>query len=610
MKKIFIANRGEIAVRIIRAARDLGYESAVVYTAEDEKSLYVRLADYATEISDDNGNPFLDAALLVRYAVESNADMVHPGYGFLSENAEFAAQVAAAGLIWIGPSAQAIATLGDKVSARQLAASVGAPRAEGINHPVADAQEIIEFSRHTGFPLVIKAAAGGGGRGMRIVRSEDEIADALDSARHEAVTAFGNGDCFVEMYLEHPRHVETQCLADAHGHVSIISTRDCSLQRRHQKVFEEAPAPGLTERQIKVLHSSSCDILRAAGYCGAATCEFLLSRDGKLCFLEVNTRIQVEHTVSEVVSGIDLVAEQIRVADGAEVYFEHPAQRGVAFEFRINAEDAANDFLPSCGEITAWEPASGPWVRIDSGVTAGSNISMNFDSLLAKLVVEGKNREEAIRRSKRALEEFSVNGVSTTIPFLRAFLDTPEIHRFASGEGDTYDTDWLESTFLTPERVAGFAQERQQIENVPPVGAQGARGVQGTASADADGEVATFTARVDGRAIEVSLPSWAIARQAGPATLEPMRVEGINFPAQDKKAGQLPVFSPTSAVVTKFFCEVGDQVEQGDAVATIEVMKMEYTVRAPSAGTIVELSPIGSEVSVTEAVFIMSTLER
>ncbi|MEG0363820.1 MAG: biotin carboxylase N-terminal domain-containing protein, partial [Aurantimicrobium sp.] len=424
--KVLIANRGEIAVRIIRAARDYGIGSVAVYADQDINALHAKLADEAYAL---NGTTSAETYLVIdkilAVARKSGANAVHPGYGFLAENADFARKVQAAGLIWIGPSPEAIEQLGDKVSARHVAEKVGAPLAPGTINPVSGAEEVLDFVDIHGLPVAIKAAFGGGGRGLKVARNREEVAELFESATREAIAAFGRGECFVEKYLDEPRHVETQCLADAHGNVVVVSTRDCSLQRRHQKLVEEAPAPFLTEAQTTELYRASKAILKEVGYLGAGTCEFLIGKDGTVSFLEVNTRLQVEHPVSEEVTGIDLVREQFRIAEGGVLDYPDPVVTGHSFEFRINGEDGGRNFLPAPGPVHVFRAPGGPGVRVDSGVTAGDVISGSFDSLLAKLIVTGATREEALERSRRALDEFEVAGLPTVLPFHRKIVRDP-----------------------------------------------------------------------------------------------------------------------------------------------------------------------------------------
>src|SRR5215469_5666164 len=421
--KVLIANRGEIAVRIVRACRDAGLVSVAVYGEADLDALHVSMADEAYALGGQSAaDSYLDIPKLLKAAADSGADAVHPGDGFLAENAEFARAVIGAGLTWIGPPPAAIEALGDKVQARHIAKQAGAPLAPGTDGPVSGPAEAAAFAAEYGLPIAIKAAFGGGGRGLKVARTTEEIASQFESAVREAVAAFGRGECFVERYLDKPRHVETQCLADSHGNVVIVSTRDCSLQRRHQKLVEEAPAPFLTAAQDKQLRTASADILRAAGYVGAGTCEFLVGQDGTVSFLEVNTRLQVEHPVSEEVSGLDLVREMFRIADGQPLGYDDPPLRGHSIEFRVNAEDPARGFLPAPGTITRWREPAGPGVRVDAGYTAGLTVPQAFDSLLAKLIVTGATRGQALERSRRALAEFEVGGMPTVLPFHRAVV--------------------------------------------------------------------------------------------------------------------------------------------------------------------------------------------
>ena len=482
MRKVLIANRGEIAVRVARACRDAGLASVAVYAEPDLDALHARMADEAYALGGSTSQEtYLDIDKIIKVAVESGADAVHPGYGFLAENAEFARAVAAAGLTWIGPPPEAIEALGDKVRARHIALEAGAPLTPGTPDPVRDAGEVLAFAREYGYPVAIKAAFGGGGRGLKVAWREDEVADRYESAVREATAAFGRGECFVERYLDRPRHVETQCLADAHGHVVVISTRDCSLQRRHQKLVEEAPAPFLTAEQTGALYRSSKDILRRAGYVGAGTCEFLVGQDGTISFLEVNTRLQVEHPVSEEVTGIDLVREMFRIAEGEPLGYDDPPARGHSIEFRINAEDPGRNFLPAPGTITAWNPASGPGVRVDSGYRAGMTVPQVYDSLIAKLIVTGASRAEALQRSARALAEFEVGGMPTVLPFHRAVVADPAF----AGEPLRVHTRWIETEFDTPMP----AQET-------------AEAVQGSEPAERE----RLTVEVGGKRLEVIVP--------------------------------------------------------------------------------------------------------
>src|ERR1700754_1821896 len=461
--KVLVANRGEIAVRVIRAAKDAGLPSVAVYAEPDADAPHVKLADEAFALGGQtSAESYLDFGKLLEAAEKSGANAIHPGYGFLSENADFAQAVIDAGLIWIGPSPQSIRDLGDKVTARHIAARAQAPLVPGTPDPVKDADEVVAFAKEYGVPIAIKAAFGGGGRGLKVARTLEEIPELFASATREAVTAFGRGECFVERYLDRPRHVETQCLADQHGAVVVVSTRDCSLQRRHQKLVEEAPAPVLSSDQIERLYSASKAILREAGYVGAGTCEFLVGQDGTISFLEVNTRLQVEHPVSEEVTGIDLVREMFRIAEGEPLGYDDPPARGHSIEFRINAEDPARNFLPAPGTITAWNPPSGPGVRLDSGFGAGMTVPQAFDSLIAKLIVTGASRAEALQRSARALAEFEVGGMPTVLPFHRAVVADPA---FAAPDGVLRGhTRWIETEFDTPMPAQETAEAESPAE--------------------------------------------------------------------------------------------------------------------------------------------------
>src|SRR5947209_6337331 len=448
LRSVLIANRGEIAVRIARACRDEGIRSIAVYADPDRDALHVRVADEAYALGGSTpGASYLVIDKLLDVARRSGAEGVHPGYGFLSENGAFAQAVLDAGLVWIGPPPAAIDSLGDKVKARHIAARVGAPQVPGTAEPVSGAEEVVQFAKENGLPIAIKAAYGGGGRGLKVARSLEEIPELFDSAVREAVAAFGRGECFVERFLDHPRHVETQCLADMHGGVDVVSTRDCSLQRRNQKLVEEAPAPFLSAEQETELYRASKAILREAGYVGAGTCEFLVAPDGTISFLEVNTRLQVEHCVSEEVTGLDLVREQFRIAVGEPLGYDDPAHHAHSIEFRINGEDAGRNFLPQPGVVTRWEPPSGPGVRLGSGVVEGSVIGGAFDSMLAKLVVTGRPRGEALERSRRALAELTVEGLPTVLPFHRAVVADPAFAPADPAQPFTVHTRWIETEF-------------------------------------------------------------------------------------------------------------------------------------------------------------------
>ncbi|WP_420368181.1 acetyl/propionyl/methylcrotonyl-CoA carboxylase subunit alpha [Curtobacterium sp. L1-20] len=579
ISKVLIANRGEIAVRIIRAARDAGKASVAVYADQDRDALHARLADEAYAL---NGTTSADTYLvidkIISVARRSGADAVHPGYGFLAENADFARAVIDAGLTWIGPSPESIERLGDKVSARHVAEKVGAPLAPGTIEPVSDASEVIAFADEVGLPVAIKAAFGGGGRGLKVARTRDEIASQFESATREAIAAFGRGECFVEKYLDKPRHVETQCLADEHGNVVVVSTRDCSLQRRHQKLVEEAPAPYLTDAQTERLYESSKAILREVGYVGAGTCEFLIGADGTVSFLEVNTRLQVEHCVSEEVTGIDLVREQFRIAEGGTLDYSDPAPRGHSFEFRINGEDAGRNFFPAPGPVHAFNAPSGPGVRVDSGVVSGDVVSGSFDSMLAKLIVTGATREEALERSRRALAEFEVTGLPTVLPFHRAVVSDPA---FATPDDEPFSvyTQWIETDFQND--IPAWSGSPEDLP----------------APADRD----TVVVEVQGKRIEVTMPSIvgggaavAVGRRTGPSAPPKRRASGV----RGGLASSGSVTSPMQATVVKTAVAEGDTVVKGDLLVVLEAMKMEQPVQAPRDGVVTALNaPVGQTIS-------------
>ncbi|HEV7567591.1 MAG TPA: biotin carboxylase N-terminal domain-containing protein [Microbacteriaceae bacterium] len=574
ISKVLIANRGEIAVRVIRAARDSGIASVAVYADQDRDAVHSRLADEAYALDGTtSAETYLVIEKILSIARRAGADAVHPGYGFLAENADFARAVITAGLTWIGPSPEAIERLGDKVSARHVAEKVGAPLAPGTLNPVANAAEVLEFVDQYGLPVAIKAAFGGGGRGLKVARAREEVAELFDSATREAVTAFGRGECFVEKYLDQPRHVETQCLADAHGNVVVVSTRDCSLQRRHQKLVEEAPAPFLTEAQTTELYRASKAILKEVGYVGAGTCEFLIGKDGTVSFLEVNTRLQVEHPVSEEITGIDLVREQFRLAEGGVLDYEDPIARGHSFEFRINGEDAGRGFIPSPGPVHVFRPASGPGVRVDSGVQAGDVISGSFDSLIAKLIVTGATREEALERARRALDEFEVAGLPTVLPFHRAIVRDPA---FAPADGHPFSiyTNWIETEFAN------------SIE--PWSGAM-------SGSAPTEGRHSVVV-EVEGKRIQVGLPTKLLAGGADKAkTPAPRRRSGAH--AVVTATGD-SITAPMQATVVKLAVADGDAVVKGDLVLVLEAMKMEQPLTAHKDGTIAGINTtVGATVS-------------
>ena len=575
--KVLVANRGEIAVRVIRAARDAGLHSVAVYADPDADSLFVKLADEAFAL---NGltpaDTYLDIAKILGIAARSGADAIHPGYGFLAENAGFAQAVLDAGLTWIGPPPAAIEALGDKVQARHIAAKVGAPLVPGTSDPVANADEVVAFAKEFGLPIAIKAAYGGGGRGLKVARNLAEVPELFESATREAVTAFGRGECFVERYLDCPRHVETQCLADTHGNVVVISTRDCSLQRRHQKLVEEAPAPFLTDAQRTQLYQASKAILIEAGYVGAGTCEFLVGQDGTISFLEVNTRLQVEHPVSEEVSGIDLVREMFRIADGEELGYDDPELRGHSIEFRINAEDAGRNFMPAPGTLTAWRPPSGPGVRVDEGYLAGMAVPGSFDSLVAKIIVTGADRAQAIGRARRALAETTLSGMPSVLPFHQAVLVDPA---FVAADGVFgVHTRWIETEFVsTIEPYVGTMGETETSEN------------------------STYVVEVNGRRLEVRLPSSLAAPVARPtAAKRPTRRSTGGARAKAPSSNELS--APMQGTIVKVAVVNGDEVTEGDLVVVLEAMKMEQPITAHRSGVVANLTAaVGESVTSGQA---------
>jgi acetyl-CoA/propionyl-CoA carboxylase biotin carboxyl carrier protein len=572
LARVLIANRGEIAVRVVRACRDAGIASVAVYAEPDRDALFARLADEAYSLRGSSpADSYLSVEKILDIGVRCRADGVHPGYGFLAENAGFARAVLDAGLIWIGPPPAAIDALGDKVQARHIAQKVGAPLVAGTPDPVKDASEVIAFAKEHGLPIAIKAAYGGGGRGLKVARSEDEIPELYDSAVREAVSAFGRGECFVEQYLDRPRHVETQCLADQHGNVVVVSTRDCSLQRRHQKLVEEAPAPFLSDAQLTTLVESSKAIMREAGYSGAGTCEFLVGQDGTISFLEVNTRLQVEHPVTEEVTGIDLVREMFRIADGENLGYDDPPVSGHSIEFRINAEDAGRNFLPAPGTLTRWHPPSGPGVRLDAGYDQGETVPAAFDSLVAKLIVTGRDREQALARSRRALDEFVVEGMPTVIPFHRKVVDEPA---YAARDGEFgVHTRWIETEFVNEiEPYAGGAEAAETAQSRE-----------------------TVTVEVGGKRLEVVLPAGL---GAGPASAGTKPVKRGPSKKSPGAAGGDALTSPMQGTIVKIAVEDGQHVEAGELVIVLEAMKMEQPLSAHKAGTITALSAeVGSTVT-------------
>ena len=560
IQKLLIANRGEIAVRIIRAAHDSGIPTVAIYSDGDRNALHASMADEAYSLVGlTAGETYLNIEKIIRIAQKSGADAIHPGYGFLAENADFARAVIDSNMVWVGPSPEAIEVLGDKISARQIAEKVGAPLAPGTKEPVKSAKEVLDFVGQHGLPVAIKAAYGGGGRGIKVAREGDDVAELFESATREAIQAFGRGECFVEKYLDKPRHVETQCLADNYGNVVVVSTRDCSVQRRHQKLVEEAPAPFISEEQNTQLYEASKKILKQAGYSGAGTCEFLIGADGTISFLEVNTRLQVEHPVSEEVTGLDLVREQLRIAEGGKIEYSDPEVKGHSFEFRINGEDPGRDFMPTPGKIQSIQQPSGPGIRFDSGVKSGDTVSGNFDSMLAKLIVTGEDRGQALQRARRALDEIQIHGLPTVIPFHRLLVNEPSFT--AEGADFSVFTRWVETEWTNEiEPWAGIA-EFDDAETLSEV-----------------------TVEVDGQLVSVSLPS----RMLG---------EGVNYgkPPRRKQSHQQTshsgikgnlVFAPMQSNVVKIAVKDGDHVNEGDLLLVLEAMKMEQPVTAHRSGKI------------------------
>lgn len=568
VSKILIANRGEIAVRVIRAARDEGLQTVAVYADPDRDAQHVKLADEAYALGGATAaQSYLVMDKLIEIAIRSGADAVHPGYGFLSENAQFAQKCIDAGLTWIGPSPESITQLGDKVAARHIAQKVGAPLVPGTKDPVKSADEVVAFADEHGLPIAVKAAFGGGGRGIKVARDRESIVEMYESAVREATAAFGRGECFIERFLDSPRHVETQCLADAHGNVVVVSTRDCSLQRRNQKLIEEAPAPYLSDEQNERLYEASRAILREAGYQGAGTCEFLVGTDGTISFLEVNTRLQVEHPVSEEISGLDLVREQFRIARGEKIEEKDPVLRGHSFEFRINGEDAGRSFMPAPGTIEKMTVPTGPGVRWDSGFVAGDVIGGNFDSMLAKLIVTGADRKQALQRARRALAELTIEGMPTVIPFHRVVLDDPA---FAPAEGGEFKvhTRWIETEF----------------NNTIPMYS----GAPGNVNSDED-ERTTMVVEVNGKRLEVSLPdlSGGTKHTAKPAASKTRKSRSARGAA---KGGGDELTSPMQGTIVKVAASDGDTVAEGDLILVLEAMKMEQPITAHKAGKVSGLS--------------------
>ena len=569
--KVLVANRGEIAVRVLRAARDAGLASVALYADPDADSLFVKLADEAFALNGQTpAETYLDVAKILSIAERSGADAIHPGYGFLAENAAFAQAVIDAGLTWIGPPPAAIDALGDKVKARHIAQKVGAPLVEGTADPVKDADEVVAFAQQHGLPIAIKAAFGGGGRGLKVARQLDEVAELFESATREAVTAFGRGECFVEQYLDRPRHVETQCLADAHGNVVVVSTRDCSLQRRHQKLVEEAPAPFLNSAQMDTLYTASKAILREAGYVGAGTCEFLVAQDGRISFLEVNTRLQVEHPVSEEVTGLDLVREMFRIANGEELGYDDPQVSGHSFEFRINAEDAGRNFMPAPGTLTSWQPPAGPGVRVDEGYRTGMVVPGSFDSLVAKIIVSGSSREQALERSRRALSETVLAGMPTVIPFHSAVLNEPA---FTASEGTFgVHTRWIETEFTNT--IAPYT------------------GVLGEAE---EAERATVVVEVNGRRVEVRLPATLGTAPVASAKTAKRPTRRDRGGAKAAAPSSNALTSPMQGTIVKIAVAEGDEISEGDLIVVLEAMKMEQPINAHRAGVVRGLTAVAGE---------------
>ena len=575
ISKVLIANRGEIAVRIARACKDSGIGSVAVYAEPDRDALHVKVADEAYALGGTTpGDSYLLQDKLIEVAKEAGADAVHPGYGFLAENAEFAQAVIDAGLTWIGPSPEAIDALGDKAKAKHIAVKADAPLAPGTKDPVKDADEVVALAKEFGLPIAIKAVYGGGGRGLKVAHTLEEIPELYDSAVREAVTAFGRGECLVEKFLDKPRHVETQCLADQHGNVVVVSTRDCSLQRRNQKLVEEAPAPFLTDEQNAELVRASKAILKEAGYVGASTCEYLVAKDGTISFLEVNTRLQVEHPVTEEVTGIDLVREQFRIANGEELGFDDPEPRAHSFEFRINGEDAGRNFMPAPGTVSRMVVPHGPGVRWDAGIVEGDTVAGAFDSMIAKLIVTGRTRRQALERSRRALAELEVDGMPTVLPFHQAVVSDPAF----APEGDepfTVHTRWIETEF--DNQIAPFAGE--------------------AASADDEaGERQRVTVEVGGRRLEVVLPAGLALGGGGGAAAKKKAPKRSGGGKSGAAASGDSLTAPMQGTIVKVGVEDGATVAEGDLVVVLEAMKMEQPITAHKAGVV---SGLAAEVGAT-----------
>ncbi len=580
INKVLIANRGEIAVRIARACRDYGVGSVAVYADSDADAMHVRMADEAWALQGARPiDTYLSIDKLIAIARQSGADAVHPGYGFLAERADFAKAVLDAGLIWIGPRPETIEALGDKVSARKIAAAAGAPLVAGTAEPVKDSAEVIDFARKHGLPVAIKAAFGGGGRGLKVAWQMEEIAELYESAVREATTAFGRGECFLEQFLDRPRHLEAQVIADQHGNVVVLGTRDCSLQRRNQKLVEEAPAPFLSPEQREQIHRAARDICLAAGYQSAGTVEFLLGRNGQISFLEVNTRLQVEHPVTEETSGVDLVVEQLRIADGLPLSFDAaPPVHGHSIEFRINAEDPGRGYLPTPGLITCFEAPSGPGVRVDTGVSTGSSIPGSFDSLMAKLVVTGQTREQALIRARRALREFRIEGVASVLPFHRAVVEDPA---FTAEAGFGVHTRWIETEMTTDFEAAARPTETEE------------------------NPLLRSWIEIDGRRLQLGLPATLAVQHAGLST----RQSRAETPAAGKtEPGD--VTCPLAGNLVRWHYQNGEQVEAGEIIATIEAMKMETGVPAPCRGILEQRASAGDAVQAGQCIAHVATAEE
>ena len=581
--KVLVANRGEIAIRVIRAARDAGIASVAVYAEPDADAPFVSMADEAFALGGQNSaESYLVFDKILDAAKKSGADAIHPGYGFLSENGDFAQAVIDAGLIWIGPSPQSIRDLGDKVNARHIAMRANAPMAPGSKEPVKDAAEVCAFAEEHGLPIAIKAAFGGGGRGMKVAYEMDEVEDLYESATREAVAAFGRGECFVERYLDKARHVECQVVADMHGNVVVAGTRDCSLQRRFQKLVEEAPAPFLTDEQRTRLHESAKAICKEAGYYGAGTVEYLVGSDGLISFLEVNTRLQVEHPVTEVTTGLDLVREQFRIAEGRELHIkEDPTPRGHAFEFRINGEDAGSNFMPAPGKITKYIEPAGPGVRMDSGIVEGSVIGGQFDSMLAKLIVFGESREEALQRARRALSEYVIEGMPTVLPFHAHIVENPAF----VGDGEKFDvyTKWIEEEWDNPIPAYVDPADVEEEEEATPK--------------------QKVVVEIDGRRVEIALPG-DLALAGGGASGAKKKAKKRRAGGGKKAVSGDAVAAPMQGTVIKVNVEEGQEVNEGDTVVVLEAMKMENPVKAHKSGVVTGLSAAAGE-GVTKGAVLM-----